>query len=143
MRNKLSYFNLNSAINRQYGFTLIEIMVALMVISIALGAVINTTAGSLDMGSHIRNKTLALWVAQNYVNELVIEQQWLDVGKQTDTIAMDQHNWYLVADITPTANTNMRKVKISVFENNRDSNVLLSLNAYINRQSANRAIQLK
>ena len=143
MRIKFSHFNPASVVKRQYGFTLIEIIVALMVIAIALGAVINTTAGSLDMGSHIRNKTLALWVAENYVNELVIEQQWPDVGKQTDTIALDQHNWYLVADISPTANTSMRKIRISVFENSRDSNALLSLNAYINRQSSNRAIQLK
>ena len=117
------------------GFTLIEIVIALLVISIALAAVISTTTNSVDSGAHLRNKTIALWVAQNYINDIVIHKKWPDTGKVKEQITMNNRSWLIRTDIIATANTNMRRMQVRVFFNVRDTEPLVSLTAYINHSS--------
>ncbi len=130
-------------IKKQSGFTLIEIIVALLVISIALGAIISTTASSVNMADHVRNKTMALWVAQNYISEMAAEKKWPDTGKTSATIEMNKHDWMLQSNIIQTANSNMKKVEISVFFDDKDKQPLLSLTGFINRPELNRSIKLR
>ncbi len=128
-------------IKKQSGFTLIEIVVALLVISIALGAVISTTASSVDMADHIRNKTIALWVAKNYLSEMAAEKKWPDTGKTSAGIEMNKHIWMLQSNIIQTANTNMKKVEVRVFFEDKDKQPLLSLTGFINRPVLNRSMK--
>ena len=78
----LYYSILPDKIIQQRGFTLIEIIVALLVISVALGAIITTTANSIKHGAHIKEKTIALWAAQNYIAETVISSKAKKNGLQ-------------------------------------------------------------
>ncbi len=119
-------------LKQQGGFTLIEIVIALLVISIALAAVISTTTHSVDSGAHLRNKTIALWVAQNYINDTVIHKKWPDRGEVKEQVTMNNRVWMVRTDIIATANTNMRRMDVRVFFNARDTEPLISLTAYIN-----------
>jgi general secretion pathway protein I len=47
------------------GFTLIEILVALAILAVALGAGMRAVAQSADGATLLKQRTLALWVAQN------------------------------------------------------------------------------
>lgn len=120
------------ALKQQGGFTLIEIVIALLVISIALAAVISTTTNSVDSGAHLRNKTIALWVAQNYINDTVIHKKWPDTGEVKEQVTMNNRVWLIRTDVIATANANMRRMDVRVFFNARDTEPLISLTAYIN-----------
>ena len=47
---------------RKGGFTLLEVMIALLVITLGMGAVIVTTGESAWKSSHLRESTIASWV---------------------------------------------------------------------------------
>jgi general secretion pathway protein I len=52
------------------GFTLIEVVVALFVIAIGIGALLTTLASSADSVGHLRDKSFAEWIALNRISEL-------------------------------------------------------------------------
>ncbi|WP_198265614.1 type II secretion system minor pseudopilin GspI [sulfur-oxidizing endosymbiont of Gigantopelta aegis] len=80
---------------QQKGFTLIEIIISLVVISVALGAVIATTGNSVKHGAHIKEKTIALWVAKNEISNISIEQKWLTAGIKSSRADMAGHTWLM------------------------------------------------
>ena len=51
------------------GFTLVEVMVALMVIAIALPALLKALYQQVDGTAYLRDKSIAQWVANNKLAE--------------------------------------------------------------------------
>jgi general secretion pathway protein I len=52
------------------GFTLVEVMVALAIVAMALPALIMLVMTQIDGAAHIRNKTYAMWIAENELTRL-------------------------------------------------------------------------
>lgn len=59
---------------RAPGFTLIEVVVALFVIALGIGALMTTLASSADSVGHLREKSFAEWIALNRISELRLER---------------------------------------------------------------------
>ncbi|MGB6976958.1 MAG: type II secretion system minor pseudopilin GspI [Gammaproteobacteria bacterium] len=53
-----------------HGFTLIEVLVALVILAIALPAIIKATSDSINSTAYLRDKTVAHWVALNTIARL-------------------------------------------------------------------------
>ena len=64
-----------------HGFTLIEILVAVTVLAVAMGAIISGMARFAANAGYLREKTVALWVAHNRLTEIELEPSWPSVGK--------------------------------------------------------------
>jgi general secretion pathway protein I len=60
---------------RQHGFTLLEAMIALMIVAMALPALITLVLTQLDGSAAIRDKTYAYWVAENQLTRVRLLQQ--------------------------------------------------------------------
>ncbi len=116
------------------GFTLIEIIIALVVISVALGAVIATTGNSVKQGAHIKDKTIALWVAQNVITDISIKKNWLSTGEKKYDVIMAGRQWFIKNNVTQTPDSNMRKMDVSVFTDQKAQNKIISLTAYIMKE---------
>jgi general secretion pathway protein I len=61
--------------HRQRGFTLLEAMIALMIVAMALPALISLVMTQLDGSGAIRDKTYAYWVAENQLTRVRLLQQ--------------------------------------------------------------------
>ena len=61
--------------SRQRGFTLLEAMIALMIVAMALPALITLVITQLDGAAAIRDKTYAYWVAENQLTRVRLLQQ--------------------------------------------------------------------
>lgn len=54
------------------GFTLIEVLVALMILAIALTAVVLASQNSIRTTNHVKNKLAAHWVAMNVISRIQV-----------------------------------------------------------------------
>ncbi len=72
---KFSLLRRSGAGTRQRGFTLLEAMIALMIVAMALPALITLVLTQLDGSAAIRDKTYAYWVAENQLTRVRLLQQ--------------------------------------------------------------------
>jgi general secretion pathway protein I len=82
---------------RQRGFTLIEVMVALIIVAFLLPALLMGFNQQADGIAYLRNKSVAQWVASNKLTETRIEVQRtgaLFEGKREGSTEMLQRDWY-------------------------------------------------
>lgn len=87
------------------GFTLVEVLVALLVLALALLALQVRMTQYLDDAAYLRDKTLASWVALNQLELLHIAERLelpLDLESQAGRVPMLQRSWYwqLLPDAT-------------------------------------------
>lgn len=75
------------------GFTLLEVLVALVVVAIALGSLVR--AGGLALGAQadIETRTQALWVADNVLAEARLGRQVAPGRRQGDAV-QGGRTWY-------------------------------------------------
>ncbi|MEO6281195.1 type II secretion system minor pseudopilin GspI [Roseateles sp.] len=67
--------------NRQVGFTLIEVLVALVIVAIALGAGIKAAGALTGNADRLAQVSAAQWCAENTLTELRLTQQFPDIGE--------------------------------------------------------------
>lgn len=101
------------------GFSLVEVLVALMVIGIALPALLGQMQSQNDSQSSLRNKTLALYVVQNKMAEYQIAKHQ-GGGKfgssESGEIEMAGARWYWRMTATDYPNffgVNVQQVEVS------------------------------
>lgn len=96
------------------GFTLIEVMVALAVLTIGLTAALHSTTQAGHAGAFLKQKTVAHWVASNQAAELSINREWPRPGIITGTETMAGQTWNWEAEVQDTGVPELRLVTIRV-----------------------------
>ena len=114
---------------RQYskGFTLIEVMIALLVLGLALSALIRTVGSTSGNTAWLQDKTFAHWVAMNQLTELQIERAWPRAGTIKGTEEMSEREWDWEATISNTPDPDLRRVDIRVWQSNSSAEEHLTL----------------
>jgi len=120
--------------NLQSGFTLIEVMVALTIIAIALGALLNTSGTQASSAFYLKQKTLAHWVAANELTQIRISKEFPDIGDKQGSTEMANKQWYWIRTTKKTADENARQVSFTMYADEEYEQNLTSLIAYITRE---------
>ncbi len=119
------------------GFTLLEVLVALAIVSLGMIAVFGQINQSVAGASHLRNKTLAHWIALDQITELRIKNEFPAVGEHSKEIEMAHALWRYTVKISETPADNLRRIDVSVaFEDTPDS-VLSTATGFIAPPSPN------
>lgn len=92
----------------QKGFTLLEVMVALTILSVVAISASQASRSYINSVGNMKMRTLANYVAQNTVSELHIQQTWLD-SQTTKQLEAQGETWQVV--ITPTDDPNTKTLK--------------------------------
>ena len=87
---------------------------ALAVLAIALAAVVRTMGQSIDLAADLRERTLALWVAQERAALLQLAKAWPELDTARGTAEMGGREWEWQEQTTSTAVAAMRRVDIEV-----------------------------
>ena len=96
------------------GFTLLEVLVALAVLALTMGAIISAAARYTNNQGYLRDRTLALWAARNVLAEQQLEYAWPRVGELKGTLEMGQREWRWVATVTQTEEKELRRLDVRV-----------------------------
>jgi general secretion pathway protein I len=132
---------MNKSPNASTGFTLIEILVALSIIAIALGALVKAGSNHANSAGFLKNKTLAHYVAMNEIALLHIKYDWPALGKIHKSTQMAGHKWFwtrqvkkLIDPVTQKTSTLTRQVQFTVYRDADREYNLIKLTAYISSQ---------
>ena len=101
------------------GFTLIEVLIALAILSIALTTIIKFTSQNIRDTAYVQDKTIANWVGTEVINETIAGVLKLPPSpdKKEQKIEMLNKNWLYEAGLTPTPNPHIQEIHVTVFQN--------------------------
>lgn len=99
---------------RVVGFTLIEVMVALVIVSLALAGVAASMGQMIDTANTMRDRTFASWIAQNKIAEMRIAGVMPEVGESSGEVDYANMTWAWTADVSETGVENLMKVDVTV-----------------------------
>ena len=97
------------------GFTLLEVLVALAVIALSMGAIIKATGDYTNNQSYLRDRTVAMWVARNVLVQYRVDKEWPRVGEQKGTQEMGNREWRWLAVTSQTDEAELRRLDVEVF----------------------------
>ena len=119
------------ALPRTRGFTLIEILVALAIVAVALAAGMRAVAQSADGATALKQRTLALWIAQNRLAAAQLATPWPAPGTRDGEAAQAGTRFVWRETISGTPNPAFRKVEIVVADPAVPDYVLARLVGYV------------
>lgn len=119
---------------RAGGFTLLEVLIALAIVAIGLGAALRASGAATDGLMESRSRWLALWLAEDIAAERTARGDWLDPGLQTRTAEMGGEPFLVYEAVEATPNQRFRRLVIRVAPASSPDHSLRELVVYLNRQ---------
>ncbi|MDC1340595.1 type II secretion system minor pseudopilin GspI [Oceanospirillaceae bacterium] len=116
--------------NKNEGFTLVEILVALTILAITMGAYLSQLDTQISQTHTIRNRTLAHWAGQNHLANMRLKNQWPKTGDQSFSSVQGQQEWLIQQNVSTTANAQIKRVQLRMFA--ADGEFSGSLVGYVN-----------
>src|SRR4029453_10544246 len=98
----------------RHGFTLVEILVALAILAVALASGMRAVAQSADGATLLKQRTLALWVAQNRLPAAAVEAPCPALGSRNGEAVQAGASFVFRENISGTPNPAFRKIDIVV-----------------------------
>ena len=98
----------------QQGFTLIEVLAALVIVSLGMLGVIQAVSQTASNSVYLRDKTLAHWIAMNRLTEVRMAQAAPSVAKTSDELDYAGRRWRWTLDVQETGITSMRRLDVRV-----------------------------
>jgi general secretion pathway protein I len=97
------------------GFTLVEVLVALMIVAMGLAALMVAVSGTARTSGYLRDKTLAQWMALNRLSE--VRLNLTKFGQNTDTgeLSFANRTWHYDTRYFDTSIATMKRVVVRVY----------------------------
>ena len=96
------------------GFTLLEVMVALTIVSLSLIFVATSMSQMIFEAQTMRNRTYASWIAQNRIAELRLAPETPDVGASNGEVQFANTDWAWRAVVSETGVDDLYRIDVSV-----------------------------
>lgn len=117
---------------RANGFTLIEAVVALLIVSLGMTAVFMQLNQYATGSIYLQEKTIASWIGSNVITELSVGADWPETGHtELDEFEFASREWFVTIDVTETEIENLRRADVDVALADRPERVIHTVSGLI------------
>ncbi|MEC8227537.1 MAG: type II secretion system minor pseudopilin GspI [Pseudomonadota bacterium] len=120
---------------RQSGLTLLEVMVALFIFAVTGTAIMKAASEHLNGVGQIEEVAVATWVANNRLNDILMERPWPLKNNQKGQQDMAGRTWYWTQVVKATNDSDFKAVEISVSLKESRADNITTVVAYLAKPS--------
>ena len=106
------------------GFTLLEVLVALVIVGTALGASLRAVGSLTQNSSDLRVSMMATWSAENRMAQIRLAQEWPSLGQRRFNCSQGDMQLVCEENVYTTPNPYFRRVEVSVLDSQNSSDTL-------------------
>lgn len=103
------------------GFTLVEVLVALMVVALGLAALMTAVSSAARSSGMLRDKTLAQWIALNRISEVRLTVNKIAPTNDTAQIQFGGRTWHYDTRYFDTNVQSMKRIVVRVWSGDSKS----------------------
>ncbi|RZI43426.1 type II secretion system protein GspI [Herbaspirillum sp. HC18] len=114
-------------IRRTAGFTLLEVLVALVVVGTALGASLRAVGSLTQNSDGLRSSMMATWSAENRLAQIRLAHEYPAIGQRS--FACPQGELHLICneEVLATPNPFFRRVEVTVVDEDNPGRSIIKL----------------
>jgi general secretion pathway protein I len=101
---------------RARGFTLLEVLVALVIVGTALGASLRAVGSLTQNSAGLRAAMMATWSAENRLVQMSLSKTFPAIGKQTYECPQGDLKLMCEEEVIASPNPRFRRVEVSVYD---------------------------
>jgi general secretion pathway protein I len=109
------------------GFTLLEVLVALVIVGTALGASMRAIGSLTQNSSALRASMMATWSAENRLAQIRLAKEWPAMGKRSFDCPQGELRLTCDEEVLSTPNPFFRRVEVSVYDADNPNRRLIKL----------------
>ncbi|MBC7414966.1 MAG: type II secretion system minor pseudopilin GspI [Herminiimonas sp.] len=109
------------------GFTLLEVLVALVVVGTALGASLRAVGSLTQNSDGLRASMMATWSAENRLSQIRLAHEFPPIGKRQFDCSQDELPLTCEEEILSTPNPSFRRVEVSVYDTRQPERRIIKL----------------
>lgn len=98
------------------GFTLLEVLVALVIVGTALGASLRAVGSLTQNSNDLRAAMMATWSAENRLSQIRLAHEWPELGQRKFNCPQGELLLLCEENVLTTPNPFFRRVEVSVFD---------------------------
>lgn len=98
------------------GFTLLEVLVALVIVGTALGASLRAVGSLTQNSDDLRASMMATWSAENRLSQIRLAHEWPALGQRRFDCPQGDLHLLCEEEVFTTPNPFFRRVEVSVFD---------------------------
>lgn len=101
------------------GFTLVEVLIALLVLALTTGAYFGQLHHQTIQTMQLQNRSLSHWAMQQHLGSLRLPGKLLTAGTQTITLNQAGSKWTVEQQTTPTTQPDLYHIVLTARDQNK------------------------
>jgi general secretion pathway protein I len=116
---------------RRQGFTLVEVLVALVIIGTAFAASLRAISSLTKNSWDLRAAMMATWSAENRLSQIRLAQEWPPLGTRSFDCPQAELRLRCQETIVSTPNPSFRRVQVTVIDSADESHQIITLSQIV------------
>jgi len=121
-------------INRSHGFTLLEVLVALAIFALISLICYRQIDSSARASARIEQKYIALWIAENTLEELFIDRNFSSTGESRSDVQVASQKWEVKTEVTASDITDLNRIDVTVYRDEKASQPVLTMTRFMGKK---------
>jgi general secretion pathway protein I len=116
---------------RRQGFTLVEVLVALVIIGTAFAASLRAISSLTKNSWDLRAAMMATWSAENRLSQIRLAQEWPPLGTRSFDCPQAELRLRCQETIVSTPNPSFRRVQVTVIDDSDENHKIITLSQIV------------